>query len=584
MQKPICDIKIGDQVVTFNPETFELSTTSVINQYVRETNKEMYEIEDYNGNKIIATFDHKFMTYITPTPTVHDPEQMSTNHWTNVTDLDVIKSILAVKGITGEITKGYIRNIKRVPNSLIADITTESENHSFIANGFCVHNSAMGKQAIGVNASNHQDKMETLSYTLHYPEKPLVFTKMSKYLNYCNLPVGRNAIVAIMIYTGYNQEDSVILNQSAIDRGLYHATFYRTYKDDEKRIQSSGQEEIFGKPPIKHTKGRKPGSYEHLNDEGFISKDAYINGGDAIIGKMVPIKGLYHGDFQVFKDSSTTLRMNESGYVDKVVTDVNADGFNFCKVKMRSMREPEIGDKFSSLNGQKGTVGMTYNEEDMPYMACGMKPDIIMNPHAIPSRMTMGQLMQCLLGRICPQLGIYADCTPYSDITVEDISKVLESVGMNRYGDEILYNGQTGEQMECLIFSGPTFYQRLKHMVSDKQHSRSSGPMVLMTRQPAEGRSRDGGLRLGEMERDCLLGHGTNLFLKERIMDYSDNYRIFVCENCGVPGIVNPRRDLYMCGSCNTDSSFSEVRVPYACKLLMQELQGMAILPRLIVE
>jgi DNA-directed RNA polymerase beta subunit len=477
-----------------------------------------------------------------------------------------------------------IESIQPCENNKIADITTESENHSFIANGFCVHNSAMGKQAIGVNASNYPEKMETLSYTLHYPEKPLVYTKMSKYLAYNDLPIGRNAMVAIMIYTGYNQEDSVIMNQSAIDRGLFHSTFYRTYKDDEKRIQSSGQEEIFGKSPYKHTKGRKPGSYEHLDEEGFITKNAYIKGGDAIIGKMIPIKGLFHGDYQVFKDASTTLRANEDGYVDKVVTDVNADGFNFCKVKMRSMREPEIGDKFSSRNGQKGTVGMTYLEEDMPYTRDGIKPDIIMNPHAIPSRMTMGQLMECLLGRVCPSLGIYSDCTPFSEVTVDEIANILEGLGMNRYGDDILYNGQTGEQMKCLIFSGPTFYQRLKHMVKDKCHSRSSGPMVLMTRQPAEGRSRDGGLRLGEMERDCLLSHGTNTFLKERTMDFSDNYRIFVCDGCGLPGIVNPSKKIYICGSCRDETGFSEVRVPYAFKLLTQELQGMAILPRLIVE
>lgn len=960
------------------------------------------------------------------------------------------------------------------------------------------YQSAMGKQAIGVNASNYRDKMETLSYTLHYPERPLVYSRMSEYLSYNDLPMGRNSIVAIMTYGGYNQEDSILVNQSAIDRGLYHSTFYRTYKDEEKRIQSSGQEEIFGKSPHKHTKGRKPGSYDKLDEEGFVETDAYMNGGDAIIGKMIPIKGLFHGDFQVFKDASTTLRANESGYVDKVCTDVNADGFNFCKVKMRSMREPMIGDKFScydveseiltwngwklfkdlnendkvaslvddtklvyekpsaiqsydykgkmycvdsaqinvkvtpnhrmyvrpktngskyrvelaediygkvrkykkncqyyengkaekkyftipayndrpameipmdewliffgiwiaegcmtrdwavtfsahkqrvkdaleecanvfgweivkhkdrrqdildkynfkdirlinffmplavgainkylpdwvwslstrqcrllihgmclgdghvmengtrrydtssiklandfqrlcthagwaaslklkykaghssynsvtkkmvtstvdsyrltiitsqlepivnkyktkgkqldsweeyddkvycctvksgliftrrkgmvsvqgnSRSGQKGTVGMTYLEEDMPYMSNGIKPDIIMNPHAIPSRMTMAQLMECLLGKVCPELGIHSDCTPYSDVTVDDIANLLEKNGMSRYGDEILYNGQTGEQMNCMIFIGPTFYQRLKHMVSDKMHclsmdhevltnngwkyfkdidrnydtvatldvkpfnrrkctyqkptmyhyyektsssmyhiknkhidtivtskhrflinykgddhitelqqilsymrnavfnntkiymyaryekhcgscynkkfeikldhinthktgepvfclsvpneifcvrrngkaywtgnSRSAGPMVLMTRQPAEGRSRDGGLRLGEMERDCLLAHGTITMLKERTVDYSDNYRIYVCDKCGLQGIVNPAKEIYICSGCETETGFSEVRVPYAYKLLMQELQGMAIVPRLVME
>lgn len=582
-QKPICDIRIGDEVVTFDPQNYKQSYSKVINQYVRDTDKDIYKLK-MSGNKIIiATGDHKFMTN----------NGWKELHTINInTDTILMKDISHIQNsisnlnatITDKLLFYQIESITRDCNCLIADITTESENHSFIANGFCVHNSAMGKQAIGVNASNYRDKMETLSYTLHYPEKPLVYTKMSKYLNYRELPIGRNTIVAIMIYTGYNQEDSVILNQAAIDRGLFHSTFYRTYKDDEKRIQSSGQEEIFGKSPAKHTKGRKPGSYEHLDEEGLVKEDIYVNGGDAIIGKMIPIKGLFHGDYQVFKDASTTVRMNESGYVDKVVSDVNADGFNFTKVKMRSMREPEIGDKFSSRNGQKGTVGMTYLEEDMPYMACGMKPDLILNPHAIPSRMTMGQLMECLLGRVCPQLGMYSDCTPFSEVSVEDISKILEDAGMDRYGDEIIYNGQTGEPMQCLIFSGPTFYQRLKHMVKDKIHSRSSGPMVMMTRQPAEGRSRDGGLRLGEMERDCLLCHGTNTFLKERIMDFSDNYRIFICDKCGLSGIVNPEHNLFVCGGCESESSFSEVRVPYAFKLLTQELEGMGILPRLMIE
>lgn len=571
--KPICDIKVGEEVMTFNPDdmTQPLTTTKVINQYVKKaTDKSFLKIHvDDTVPDLYVTSDHKIMTAEGWMEAQHLVVHQ-TRIWTYFTD-----KVLQLKKVS---------SIERVAEFLISDITTESDNHSFIANGFCVHNSAMGKQAVGVNASNYQDKMETLSYTLHYPEKPLVSTKLSQYLHYSNLPVGRNAIVAIMIYTGYNQEDSIILNQSAIDRGLYHATFYRTYKDDEKRIQSSGQEEIFGKSPAKHTKGRKPGSYDKLNQDGFVQKNMYINGGDAIIGKMIPLKNVFHGESQVYKDASTVLRINESGYVDKVLSDVNADGFNLCKVKMRSTREPCIGDKFSSLNGQKGTVGMTYLEEDMPFMSDGIKPDIIMNPHAIPSRMTIGQLMSCILGKVCPELGIYTDCTPFSEVNFDDIAKIMEANGMNQYGNEIMYNGQTGEQMECMIFMGPTFYQRLKHMVKDKLHARSSGPMVLMTRQPAEGRSRDGGLRLGEMERDCLLSHGTLTFLKERTLDYSDNYRMFICDTCGIQGIVNPDKDIYICGGCQSETSFSEVRVPYAFKLLTQELNGMAICPRLITD
>lgn len=446
------------------------------------------------------------------------------------------------------------------------------------------YQSAMGKQAMGLNSTNYKDRMETLSYALHYPGKPIVSTKMTDYVHYNDLPIGANVIVAIATYTGYNQEDSLIMNKSAIDRGMFHSTFYRTYKDDEKRIQSSGQEEIFGIPPENHTRGRKPGSYDKLDENGFVRKDLYVEGGDTIIGKMIPIKGLTHGDHQVFKDASTMLRSNETGFVDKVLLNVNHEGFNFCKVKIRTIREPQIGDKFASRNGQKGTVGMTYLDEDMPFMSNGVKPDLIMNPHAIPSRMTMGQLIECLLGKICPELGTYADCTPYNNINVETLCQLMEDLGMNAHGDEILYNGFTGEQMNVKIFIGPTFYQRLKHMVEDKVHARASGPMVLMTRQPAEGRSRDGGLRLGEMERDCLLSHGANVFLKERLMDNSDNFRIFVCNRCKLEAVVNPAKNIYICGGCNKCTSFSEVRIPYAFKLLTQELQGMSILQRFITE
>lgn len=446
------------------------------------------------------------------------------------------------------------------------------------------YQSAMGKQAMGLNSTNYKDRMETLSYALHYPGKPLVSTKMTDYVHYNDLPIGSNVIVAIATYTGYNQEDSLIMNKSAIERGLFHSTFYRTYKDDEKRIQSSGQEEIFGIPPENHTRGRKPGSYDKLDENGFIKKDVYVEGGDTIIGKMIPIKGLTHGDHQVFKDASTMLRSNETGFVDKVLLNVNHEGFNFCKVKIRTIREPQIGDKFASRNGQKGTVGMTYYDEDMPFMSNGVRPDLIMNPHAIPSRMTMGQLIECLLGKICPELGIYADCTPYNKVNVDTLCQLMEDLGMNAHGDEILYNGFTGEQMHVKIFIGPTFYQRLKHMVEDKVHARASGPMVLMTRQPAEGRSRDGGLRLGEMERDCLLSHGANVFLKERLMDNSDNFRIFVCNRCKLEAVVNPAKNIYVCGGCDKCTSFSEVRIPYAFKLLTQELQGMSILQRFITE
>ena len=285
----------------------------------------------------------------------------------------------------------------------------------------------------------------------------------------------------------------------------------------------------------------------------------------------------------MFKDASTMLKNNESGFIDKVYTNCNADGHRFCKVRIRTERIPKIGDKFSSRHGQKGTVGVVYRQEDMPFTKDGITPDIIINPHAIPSRMTIAQLMECLLGKACANLGGYGDATPFNDVDIKDIGNVLEkSCGFERHGNEILYNGMTGKQLSVKLFMGPTYYQRLKHMVEDKVHSRDTGPKVLLTRQPPEGRSRDGGLRFGEMERDCMIAHGTLQFLKERTMDSSDNFRVFLCNTCGQITQVNLEEKISKCKKCNNFINFSEVRLPYACKLLIQELESMGIAPRLI--
>jgi len=445
------------------------------------------------------------------------------------------------------------------------------------------YQSAMGKQAMSIYSTSFQNRMDTLGYVLNYAEKSLVHTRFGKYLNYNDLPSGINAIVAIASYTGYNVEDSVIINKSAVDRGLFRSTFYRTYKDDEKKIQSSGREEKFAKPNPKYTQRMKPGSYDKLNEKGYVEKNEYVNSDNIIIGKVLPLKNKFENGHQVYNDCSTSLRANESGFVDKVYTDRNADGFRFVKIRTRSCRVPTIGDKFSSRCGQKGTVGVVYNQEHMPFNQDGISPDIIMNPHAIPSRMTIGQLMECLMGKAGSILGGYNDCTPFNKINEENLREILESNGYDYCGNEVLYSGATGQQLNVKIFMGPTYYQRLKHMVIDKIHSRASGPVVQLTRQPAEGRSRDGGLRMGEMERDCMIAHGALGFLKERLMDVSDKFTIHVCKKCGLFAVVNkePEYEIYQCHSCEEYSEIVEISVPYACKLLIQELQGMMITPRL---
>ena len=444
------------------------------------------------------------------------------------------------------------------------------------------YQSAMGKQAMGVYMTNFRNRMDTLGYILHYPNQPIVGTRWGKYYYYDKIPNGMNAIIAIASYSGYNQEDSLIVNQSAVERGLFRSSFYRTYKDDEKKIQSSGREERFCKPNPTYTRGLKPGSYEKLDQNGFIRENTFVESSDIIVGKVLPIKDYQINGRQIYRDCSTPIRTNESGFVDTVYKNRNSDGFRFCKVKICSERIPQMGDKFSSRCGQKGTVGITYKQEEMPFNKDGISPDMIMNPHAIPSRMTIGQLLECVLGKMVVTLGGLADCTSFTDCDPNKIGEILQNLGFEKTGNEILYSGMTGQQMDCQIFMGPTYYQRLKHMVEDKMHSRASGPIVLLTRQPAEGRSRDGGLRIGEMERDCMIAHGTMGFLKERMMDVSDNYRVFVCDHCGLFSVVNRQKDIYMCKKCNNYSEFSEIRIPYACKLLVQELQGMSISPKFL--
>jgi len=472
-------------------------------------------------------------------------------------------------------------------NCLIADITTESENHSFVGGrgGFMVHNSAMGKQAIGLYSTNFRNRYDSVGHTLNYPQKPIVYTRTSQVVNVDKLPCGVNVIVAIATYTGFNQEDSLILNKSSVDRGLFQSTVYRTYKDQNNKNHSTGEEEVYGNPTQINVSKLKPYNYSKLSDDGFVPENTCVNGQDVIIGKAMPQK--VNGAI-VHKDMSVPLKNNETCFIDrnctgnKHFTNVNGDGYTFSKVRVRSDRIPTIGDKLSSRHGQKGTCGMAYRQEDMPFTKDGLVPDIIMNPHAVPSRMTIGQLMECIMGKSCVVKGTRGDGTPFTEVKVEELADILESCGLERYGNEILYNSRTGEMMETEIFMGPTYYQRLKHLVNDKVHSRSNnGPVVMMTRQPAEGRARDGGLRLGEMEVECKWAHGCMQFTKERFMECSDNYRMHICKQCGMPATAaNPDKNIWLCKSCRNTTDFREIRIPYACKLLLQEAQTMNIAAR----
>ena len=586
-KKMIKNVCIGEDVLTFHPETLEITETKVINQFVRANEHPVYKITTVSGKEIRATEDHKFMTesgWQTVKDLIH-----------NCSSICKYKLLILIDKDSQQYINEEISDFVLLPNGLISCIDTESENHSFItSNGLCSHNCAMAKQAMGVYATNYDTRMDKTAYILNYPSRPLVETRIMNIIHLNRIPSGCQIHVAIMTHTGYNQEDSVLINKGSIDRGLFLATIYHTEKDEDKNIIRD--EIIRCKPDPTKTKGIKFGNYDKLNSQGFIPENSLLENRDVIIAKTVPIKENRNDPTKTVKyeDQSKTYRTTEETYVDKNYTGRNGDGYNFAKVRVRTLRKPVLGDKFSSRHGQKGTIGNIIPECDMPFTKNGLRPDIIINPHAIPSRMTIGQLKETLLGKVLLELGMFGDGTSFGNLDVKTISKELQKLGYESYGNELMYNGLTGEQLETNIYIGPVFYQRLKHMVNDKQHSRSIGPMVNLTRQPAEGRSRDGGFRIGEMERDVMLAHGMSKFCKERLFDVSDKYSVFVCKKCGMVASYNDGNknkmyanadfSIHLCKTCGNKTDFALINMPYAYKLLSQELQTINVVPRILTE
>ena len=447
------------------------------------------------------------------------------------------------------------------------------------------YQSAMAKQALGVYATNFNNRVDSRSHILHYPQMPLVETELMEVIGYKQRPTGQNCVVAVLSFEGYNMEDAIVFNKASIERGLARSTFYRIY-EGECRQYLGGLKDKFTVPEPGTRGYRGEQYYRLLEPDGIISLESAVVGGDVLIGRISPPRFLEeYKEFEVkgpsMRDTSSDMRPSETGIVDGIFITASSQGSKLVKVKVRDQRIPELGDKFASRHGQKGVIGLIVPQEDMPFTDQGIVPDLIINPHAIPSRMTIGQFVESLAGKAAAARGKPADGTPFSNESSSEIRKNLVKLGYSHTGSEVFYNGTTGEKFVADIFVGIVYYQKLHHMVADKVHARARGQVQMLTRQPTEGRARGGGLRFGEMERDCLIGHGASMLLRDRLLEESDKYTLYVCENCGQIAYFDMKQRKYTCKICDERARVSPVIISYAFKLLLQELQSLCVTPKL---
>jgi DNA-directed RNA polymerase subunit B' len=442
------------------------------------------------------------------------------------------------------------------------------------------------KQAVGFYASNFSVRMDMDVNLLQTPQSPIVSTIMHDISHYDAHPAGQNIVVAVMSYMGYNIEDAMVINKGSIDRGFGRTTYYRPAVAEELRYAGGLTDDVC--IPDKEIKGYKSEiDYRYLEEEGIIYPEAKVGEGDVIIGKTSPPRFLssldeYNLASNIRRESSVSLKHGEEGIVDFVLITENGEGNKLVQVRLRDSRVPEVGDKFTSRHGQKGVVGLILPQSDMPFTASGIVPDLCFSPHGMPSRMTISHLIELVGAKAGALDGRFVDGTTFAAEDESDLRKTLRSYGFRDNGVETMYNGQTGEQMKARIYVGNMYYLKLKHMVANKIHSRARGPIQLLTRQPTEGRAKEGGLRLGEMEKDTFVAHGASLLLKERFD--SDRTIVPVCESCGIIAVYNEFKNKSYCPICGENVEINNVEISYAFKLMLDEFKSLGLYPKMVLE
>ena len=452
------------------------------------------------------------------------------------------------------------------------------------------YESAMAKQSLGFSTPMMNTSTYVRQHFMLYPQTPIVNTKAMSLLGLEDRPAGQNCVVAVLPFDGYNIEDAIVVSKSSVDRGLGRTFFYRIYDAESKQYPGGARDQFEVPDPdsnIRAYKGDK--AYRLLDDDGVISTEAAVEGGDVLIGKTSPPR--FMEEFREFdasgpyrRDTSIGVRPSENGVVDTIVMTQSSEGGKMYKIRVRDVRIPEIGDKFASRHGQKGVLGILANNEDLPYTADGVTPDVLINPHAFPSRMTVGMFMESICGKSAALRGSQFDGSAFVGEKMDEVRQAMEAHGFQYSGKEEMYDGRTGKKFPAEVFIGVVYYQKLHHMVADKIHARARGQVQMLTKQPTEGRARGGGLRFGEMERDCLIAYGASMILKDRLLDESDKSDILVCERCGLVAYKDAKQRKYVCRVCGDKAKISEVSVAYAFKLLLQEMQSLNVAPRLLIK